>query len=67
MGIDAIIALIGTLVPVVNNIVGFISKTTDTLKQNAEMTPAQEAALDAHIAQIDQPDWWKPDAPGANS
>lgn len=62
MGIDAIIALIGTLIPVINNIVGFVERTAANLKQDKEMTPAQEAALDAHIEAIDQPAWWQPDA-----
>jgi ABC-type transporter Mla subunit MlaD len=62
MGIEAIIALIGALVPIINNVSGFITRTVENLKQNAELTPAQQKALDDHIASIDQPAWWKPDA-----
>lgn len=62
MGIDAIIALIGSLIPVVNNVIGFINRTAESLRQNKEMTPEQFAALKAHIESIDEPDYWKTDA-----
>lgn len=62
MGIDAIIALIGSLVPVVNNVIGFINRTSAALQQNKEMTDEQFAALKSHIAAIDEPEYWKTDA-----
>lgn len=65
MGIDAIIALIGSLVPVINSGIGFINRTIDNLKQNAEMTPENWSALRAKIADldsVDEPDWMKTDA-----
>lgn len=62
MNVNAILALIAGLIPVINNAVAFINKTAETLRQSKEMTPEQEAALDAHIASIDTPDHWKTDA-----
>lgn len=52
MGTTALIALISTLVPVVNDLVAFIFKTQATLKQSAELTAEQDAALDADIAKL---------------
>lgn len=52
MGTAALLALISTLVPVANDLIGFIFKAQATLKQNAELTPEQEAALDAEIAKL---------------
>lgn len=59
IGAEAIIALIGALVPTINNLISWIGKARDNLKQDAEMTPEQEAKLDEHISSIDQPPWWK--------
>lgn len=61
MGTEAIISLIGALIPTINNLISWIGKARENLKQDAEMTPEQEAKLDAHIAAIDQPAWWKAD------
>lgn len=58
---ETIIALISSLAPLVNNIIGWITKAQTTLKQSAELTPEQEKALDDAIASIDQPAWWKID------
>ncbi len=52
MGTAALIALITSLVPVANDLIGFIMKSRETLKQNAELTPQQEAALDAAVAKL---------------
>ena len=52
MGTTALIALIGSLVPVANDLIAFIFKSQETLKQNAELTPEQEATLDAAIAKL---------------
>lgn len=52
MGTTALIALISALVPVANDIIAWIFKAQATLKQNAELTPEQEAALDAEIAKL---------------
>lgn len=53
MGIDAIIALIGSLIPVVNNVIGFINRTTEELKRNKELTAEQFQALRTHVESID--------------
>lgn len=58
---ETIIALIAGLAPLVNNILTWIGKAQTTLKQNTELTPDQEKALDAAIAAIDTPVWWKID------
>lgn len=52
MGTTALIALITALVPVANNILAWIFQAQATLKQDAELTPEQDAALDAAIAKL---------------
>lgn len=61
MGTAALIALISSLVPVANDLIGFIFKAQGTLKQNAELTPEEEAALDAAVAKLttDPEEWQK--------
>ncbi len=60
MGTAALIALITSLVPVANDLIGFIMKSRETLKQNAELTPEQEAALDAAVAKLTvNPEEWQ--------
>lgn len=49
---EAIIALIGALAPIANNLLDWIMKANATLKQSAEMTPDQEAQLDALVASL---------------
>jgi hypothetical protein len=36
-----------------------IQKITATLKQSAELTPEQDAQLDAHIAELEAQPWWQ--------
>lgn len=56
MGIEAIIALIGSLVPVANNIIGFVNRTAEELRRNEELTPEQFEALRSHVRGIDSID-----------
>lgn len=57
---EAIIALISTLIPIANNMADWISKASQTLKQDAELTPKQDAALDAEIAKLKiNPEEWQ--------
>lgn len=64
MGTTALIALISTLVPVAQNIIAAIMKARETLKQSAELTPEQEAALDASIAKlVSDPEEWQKQQP----
>lgn len=53
MPINALIALVGALVPVINQAVGFINRTIETLKQNKEMTEDQWIELKAHVESVD--------------
>ncbi len=41
------------------DVVSLIGKVTTTLKQSDELTPAQKATLDAHIADVESQDWWQ--------
>ncbi len=61
MGTTALLALITALVPVANDLIGFIFKAQETLKQDAELTPEQEAALDEEVAKLktDPQEWQK--------
>lgn len=65
----AIIALIGALAPIANNLLDWIMKANATLKQSTEMTPDQEAQLDALVASLPTLPGYKVDAdptgPGA--
>lgn len=62
MGTEALILLISTLVPTVNNILEWLFKTQATLKNDAELTPEQEKTLDDSIAKLklDPEEWQKP-------
>lgn len=62
MDIKSIIALISSLVPVINNAVGFVNRASEALRQSGELTTAQEAKLDAAIDKIDLPAHWKSDS-----
>lgn len=60
----ALILLISSLIPVVNNLLGFIFKAKATLAQSAEKTPEEEAALDAEIAKLKlNPEEWEKEQP----
>lgn len=39
----------------------FVRKTRDTLKQTKELTPEEEAAFDAYEDQITSQEHWKPE------
>ncbi len=41
------------------DVVSLIGKVTTTLKQSDELTAAQKATLDAHIADVESQDWWQ--------
>ena len=43
------LAIISGLIPVVNNLILLIAKWRDAAKQSKELTPEQEAALDAQL------------------
>lgn len=58
MGIDEILALLPTLITGANDIYALIQKITASLKQNTELTPEQQAAFDAHIADLESQPWW---------
>lgn len=62
MGTTAIIALIEAAVAAAMNLFSFATKAAADLKQDAELTPEQEAKLDALIATAPTQDAWKPDA-----
>ena len=47
-----IIQLITALAPVATNLIEWITKAQQTLKQSAELTPEQDAQLDALIASL---------------
>ena len=60
MGTSALIALISTLVPVANDLIGFIFTAQATLKKDKEMTPQEEEALDAAIKKLTvNPEEWQ--------
>lgn len=64
MGTTALIALISSLVPVANDLIDWIFKTQASLKQDAELTPDQEAALDEEVAKLKtNPDIWQTEQP----
>lgn len=48
----AILSAIQLAVPLVTNLMSYITQATTTLKQSAELTPEQEAALDKSIADL---------------
>jgi len=52
MNPQIIIELITALAPVATNLIEWISKAQETLKQSGELTPTQEAQLDALIASL---------------
>jgi hypothetical protein len=52
MSPQIVIELITALAPVATNLIDWITKAQTTLKQSAEMTPEQEATLDALIASL---------------
>lgn len=55
-----ILELLPAAITTIENLTQWVSKVTTDLKQNAELTPDQEKALDAHIASIEQQPWWQP-------
>jgi len=57
-----ILALLPSLISAGDDIFNLITSITGTLKQSGELTAEQSAALDAHIADLESKDWWKPDA-----
>jgi hypothetical protein len=61
----ALIALLLRFLPgaisAAGDLYALIQKIMEALKQNAELTPAQEAELDAHIATLEAQPWWQPD------
>lgn len=52
MSPQVIISLITALAPVATNLIEWITKAQTTLKQSAELTPEQEAELDALVASL---------------
>jgi len=62
MPISAILALLPTLISSVGEGYTLIQKITEAAKQSGELTPEQEAQLDAHIADLESKPWWQPDA-----
>lgn len=52
MSPQIIIELITALAPVATNLIEWITKAQATLKQSAELTPEQDAQLDALIASL---------------
>lgn len=64
MATAALIALIESLVPVIQNIIDWINKAKASAAQSAEWTPEQEAAVDAAIAKLDlNPEVWQKSQP----
>ena len=59
MPIAALLALLPSLISGAEEIYNLIESITTSLKQSKELTPDQEAALDAHIADLESKDWWK--------
>jgi hypothetical protein len=57
------LAIITALLPLVESLVGLIGKLRADVQQSAELTPAQEADLDARIAAAMAQPWWKPTPP----
>lgn len=64
MGVAAIIELIGTLVPVINNLVGYANRLIERLHQDTEMTQEQFSKLKATVETVDtiNPGAWLTDA-----
>lgn len=67
MSPQLIIGLIGGLVPLVTNLMGWLQKAHETLQQSAELTPDQEKELDDYIAKLNDAVWWKIDPDPAAS
>lgn len=44
----------------VEKLIEYIGKIREHARQNAELTPQQEAELDARIQQITSQPWWTP-------
>lgn len=60
--IAQLLAMLPGLITGAEDIYALIAKITGTLKQNAELTPEQQAEFDVRIADLESKDWWKPDA-----
>jgi hypothetical protein len=60
-----LIALLLRFLPLLTSAGGeiflLIQKITEALKQHAELTAEQSAALDAHIVTLEAQRWWTPD------
>lgn len=56
----AILSLLPVVLSSIEELVKFFHSSADALKQSAELTPEQEAQLDALIAQAPQKDYWIP-------
>ena len=62
MNLDLLLKLLPILMSVTTELYQLIAKITEVLKQDAELTPEQEAAFDAHIKELESKSWWTPDA-----
>lgn len=55
-----ILSLIPAAISTIEGLTTWINQVTTDLKQNAELTPDQEVALDAHIKDLESKPWWTP-------
>ena len=62
MPVALILQLLPAAISAATELTMFIQKTVTNLKQNAELTPDQEKALEDHIATLEAQPWWQPDA-----
>jgi len=54
-------AIIIAAIDGVSKIIDLIVKATTAAKQSGELTPAEEDALDAKLAELMKQPWWKND------
>lgn len=61
MGPEVILALIGTVIPIINNGISFLAQMKKVAAQNAEWTDEQRAAVLAAInkLELDPEEWQK--------
>ena len=53
------IVIINGLLPIISNAVALIQKIRETARQNSELTPEQDAELDARLEVIFRKAHWK--------
>lgn len=58
---NAILMAISAILPAITTLLEYVEQLRARGRQSGELTPEQDAALDAEIARITSKPWWTPE------